>query len=62
MEGGHPDPEIGGDRSQKKFFRSFGPQFGLKIWRLPPLAPPLVGACSSLVISFDKQLPKTAEH
>ena len=30
--GSHPDPEInGGGGSQKKFFRPFGLQFGLKI-------------------------------
>ena len=30
----HPDPEImGGPVSRKKFFRPFGPQFGLKIRR-----------------------------
>ena len=30
---GHPDPEITGERRglKKKFFRPFGPQFGLKI-------------------------------
>ena len=54
-KGGHPDPEMGGGgrRSQKKIFSAV---------RAPPLAPPLVDACSSLVISFDEQLPKTAEH
>ena len=31
-EPGHPDPEItGGERSQKKLFQPFGPQFGLTI-------------------------------
>ena len=42
--GGHPDPEMGGRRSQKNFFRPFGPQFGLKIRapRTPPLDPPLM--------------------
>ena len=31
----HPDPEIrGGGRSQKKFYCSFGPHFGLKIVNL----------------------------
>ena len=51
--GGHPDSEInwggaGGAWSPKKFFRPFGPQFGLKIRRggpsprAPPLDPPLV--------------------
>ena len=46
--GGYPDPEIKGGRSQKNFFRPFGPQlFGLKIrgsqppW-VPPLDPPLL--------------------
>ena len=29
--GGHPHPEIRGGWSQKKCFRPFGPQFGLKI-------------------------------
>ena len=37
--GGHPDPEIRGGRSPKKFFRPFGPHFGRKIrggpWPLP---------------------------
>ena len=33
--GGHPDPQIGGGRSQKNFFRPFGSQFDLKI-RGPP--------------------------
>ena len=36
IRGGHPDPEIrggggGGSRSPKNTFRTFGPQFGLKI-------------------------------
>ena len=40
--GGHPGPEIRGrDGVQKKFFRLFGPQFGLKIGGVDPLAPPL---------------------
>ena len=44
---GHPHPEIRGRRSQRIFFRSFGPQFGLKIrgsrvLRAPPLDPPLL--------------------
>ena len=32
-EPGHQDPEItgGGERSQKKLFQPFGPQFGLTI-------------------------------
>ena len=44
--GFHPDPEIrGGEGSQKKFFfRTCGPQFGIKVrgegW--VPLDPPLV--------------------
>ena len=39
---GHPDPEIRGERSQKKnFFQPFGPQFGLKMRGAPPLDPPL---------------------
>ena len=29
--GGHPDPEGSGGRSQKMFFRPFGPHFGLSI-------------------------------
>ena len=29
--GGHPDPEIRGDRPQKNIFRPFGPLFGLKV-------------------------------
>ena len=34
--GDHPDPEIrGGGRLLKKFFRPFGPQFGLKIRGCP---------------------------
>ena len=38
---GHPDPEIRGARSQKKFFRPLGPQFGLKIrGGLAPLSGP----------------------
>ena len=44
-EGGHPDPEIwGGGSLKKSFFRSFGPQFGLKIRGAgppDPLDPPL---------------------
>ena len=56
-KGGHPDPEMGAGGgeaiSKKKFFSAV---------RAPTLAPPLVDACSSLVISFDEQLPKTAEH
>ena len=28
---GHPDPEIRGEQSHPKFFRPFGPHFGLKI-------------------------------
>ena len=30
-EPGHPDPEIRANRPQKKNFRSFGSQFGLKL-------------------------------
>ena len=30
--GGHPDPEIRGAPVSKRFFRPFGPQFGLNIW------------------------------
>ena len=43
---GHPDPEIRGRRSQKNFFRPFGPQFGLKIRapRARPLNPPLMNS------------------
>ena len=42
-EHGHPDPEIRGGVSKKKFFLPFGPQIGLKIrdGRAPPLDPPL---------------------
>ena len=29
--GGDPDPEIEGSGFKKKFFRPFGPQFGLKL-------------------------------
>ena len=40
------DPDIrGGPVLQKKFFRPFGPQFGLKMsgrGRAPPLDPPLL--------------------
>ena len=46
--GGYPDPEIRGwPGLKKKFFRPFGPQFGLKIGgggaspRAPPLDLPL---------------------
>ena len=41
--GGHPDPEIRGAPVSKRFFRPFGPQFGLNIWGGggPPLDPPL---------------------
>ena len=38
---GHPDPEIGGGVASKKFFRPFGPHFGLKIGGWAPRAPPL---------------------
>ena len=39
---GHPDPEIKGGGVSKKCFRSFGPQFGLKIkgGGQAPRAPP----------------------
>ena len=42
--GGHPDPEIGGEgggggRSEKTFFRPFGPHFGIKIWGGTPPGP-----------------------
>ena len=30
--GCHPDPEIRGAPVSKRFFRPFGPQFGLNIW------------------------------
>ena len=53
--GGYPDPEITGGSSQKDFFRTFGPKFGLKIRgagtpppRAPPLDPPLLS--DSLVV------------
>ena len=41
--GGHPDPDIREARLKKKFFRPFGPHFGLKLRRGPgpPRAPPL---------------------
>ena len=42
---GHPDPGIRGAGFKKRFFRPFGPQFGLKIRGSralrPPLDPPL---------------------
>ena len=52
MGAGHPDPEIKGRLGLKKiFFRTFGPQFGLKMGvreeggdrvpRAPPLDTPL---------------------
>ena len=41
--GGHPDPQIRGVGSPKKFIGPSGPQFGLKIrGRGPPLDPPLL--------------------
>ena len=40
--GGHPYPEIRGEAGLKIFFfQPFGPQFGLKLRRGPPLDPPL---------------------
>ena len=37
---GHPDPDIrGGGRSPKRFFRLFGPHFGLKIRGAPEPLP-----------------------
>ena len=36
--GGHPDPEGRGGRSQKMFFRPFGPHFGLSIREGPATA------------------------
>ena len=40
--GGHAYPGIRGEAGlKKKFFQSFGPQFGLKLRRGPPLDPPL---------------------
>ena len=40
--GDHPYPEITGEAGLKKiFFQPFGPQFGLKLRRDPPLDPPL---------------------
>ena len=42
--GGHPDPEIRGAQSPKKFFGPSGLHFGLKIRgarHAPPLYPPL---------------------
>ena len=44
---GHPDPEIGGRRSQKNFFGPFGPQFGLKIRRGRPPGP-LFGSATGI--------------
>ena len=44
--GGHPDPEITEEPGlNKKFFRPFGPKFGLKVrgGGGPPLDPPLTG-------------------
>ena len=37
--GGPPDPEIRGGGFQKPFFRTFGPQFGLKIRGAGPPGP-----------------------
>ena len=40
--GGHAYPEIRGEAGLKKnVFQPFGPQFGLKLRRGPPLDPPL---------------------
>ena len=57
---GHPDPEIklgGGGRSQKIFFRLFGPQFGLKI-RAPPRAPHLDPTLSVLHKELEYEVEK----
>ena len=44
---GHPDPEIREEPGlNKKFFRPFGPKFGLKVrGGGAPLDPPLTGVC-----------------
>ena len=61
--GGHPDPEIMGARSQKFFFRPFGPQFSLKLGgearasRAPPLDPPLLLVPSSISSFQSSSLP-----
>ena len=50
---GHPEPEIrGGPGLQKRFFRPFGPHFGLKIrgWPWPP--GPLPGSATGLDNTF----------
>ena len=56
---GHPDPEIGGgDRPQKKFFRLFGPHFGLKIRGAPPpRVPPLDPAIKPPLTATSPQQP-----
>ena len=41
--------DSGGERSPKKFFRLFGPQFGLKIRGRVPRAPPLSGYATALL-------------
>ena len=51
---GHPDPEIKGGSLPKKYFRPFGPQFGLKIRgaqvpRVPPLDPPVLYSKMAIV-------------
>ena len=40
-EPGHPDPEIRGNRPQKKIWGPFGPQFGLKLNGEPGGSAPL---------------------
>ena len=43
---GHPDPEIRGARSPKKFFQPFRPQFGLKVRALPHSPGSATGVCA----------------
>ena len=43
--GGHPDPGIRGAGFKKRFFRPFGPQFGLKIRGSRALRPPWIRHC-----------------
>ena len=61
--GGYPDSEIRGGPSQKDFFRTFGPEFDLKIrWAgtrppppptAPPLDPPLLSVSLVVLLSFN---------
>ena len=55
---GYPDPEITGGSSQKDFFRTFGPKFGLEIRgvgspRAPSLDPPLLSDSLVVLLSFN---------